>query len=389
MTTPRPSPLHLVFAGGGTGGHIYPALAIAEHAARLYPDTRPHILCSDRGVDADILGAQSVAWTPLPARPPVFRPAPFIRFARAWNPSVRATREILRDGAAGGPTILIAMGGFVCPPAAAAARSLALPVALVNLDAVPGKANRRVASRADRIFSAAEVPQDWPVVGPIVRPALTEPIDPGDARAGFGLDPGARTLLITGGSLGAGSINDLLAALLDRRPAAFAGWQAIHQTGKQHDPVPLRAAYAKAGVRAWADHSIGALDMARAWAAADLSIGRSGAGTVAEAWATRTPAVFFPYPHHADGHQKRNARALAHAGAAIILDDHTDPAANAEAHASTVFALLTDPARLGALAEPALRLPPADGAERTARALIDFLTTGEFSDGRLRSEPDA
>ncbi|MCC5822195.1 MAG: UDP-N-acetylglucosamine--N-acetylmuramyl-(pentapeptide) pyrophosphoryl-undecaprenol N-acetylglucosamine transferase [Phycisphaerales bacterium] len=378
MTPSDPPNPALLFAGGGTGGHIYPALAIAEHAARLDPGVRVHVLCSSRAVDAEILAKEAVPFTPLPAQPPIPRPRAMIRFARAWLPSVTGARLILEEHAARGPTVLVAMGGFVCPPSVSAALKHHIPVALVNLDAVPGKANRWVAERAERTFTAAEVPQNWPFVGPIVRPALTDPIDPRQARAAFGLEPDTPTLLITGGSQGARSINDLLIRLLTDHPDAFKGWQAIHQTGAQHDPGPVRAAYARAGVRSWVDHYLD--DIAGAWAAADLSFGRCGAGTVAEAWATRTPAVFFPYPYHADQHQKRNAQPLARTGAAVILDDLIEPDANAAAHADTILALLTDPARLSALSEPAERLPPADGAERVARALLHRLQHGRFSD---------
>jgi UDP-N-acetylglucosamine--N-acetylmuramyl-(pentapeptide) pyrophosphoryl-undecaprenol N-acetylglucosamine transferase len=380
MNAHRPSdgPLHLVFAGGGTGGHIYPALAIAEHAARLNPCTSAHVLCSARKVDADILTAERVGFTPLPALPPVLRPGPLLAFLRSWGPSVAATRDALAERARTGPVVLVAMGGFVCPPAVSAARKAGVPVALVNLDAVPGKANRQVARHADRIDSAAEVPQGWRCVGPIVRPALTDPQDSAQARARFGLDPATRTLLITGGSQGAKTINDLVVCLLTNHPDAFRGWQAIHQSGGQHDPAPIRAAYETAGVPAWVNPYIA--DMPGAWAAADLSIGRCGAGTVAEAWATRTPAVFFPYPYHTDEHQKRNAQPLVRAGSAVVLTDHIEVTRNAEAHAGGLIALLTDPARFAALAEPARRLPPTDGAARIAAALLRRLESGKFSD---------
>jgi UDP-N-acetylglucosamine--N-acetylmuramyl-(pentapeptide) pyrophosphoryl-undecaprenol N-acetylglucosamine transferase len=119
----------LLFAGGGTGGHIYPALAIAEHAARINPASAAHILCSSRQVDANILASETVPYTPLPAQPPVNRPRPLLRFARAWYPSVHLSQVILKEHAARGPVILVAMGGFVCPPAVAAALKENIPVA--------------------------------------------------------------------------------------------------------------------------------------------------------------------------------------------------------------------------------------------------------------------
>lgn len=371
----HPGPPQLVFAGGGTGGHIYPALAIAEAARDLDPGAAAHILCSERPVDRDILAAlkpaEAVAFTPIPANPPSLSPARFYRFINTWSGARNTATRVLRDHTSRGPTILVAMGGFVAAPAVAAAKLAEIPVVLVNLDAVPGKSNRWAAKRAAAIYSACETKQGWTDVGPIVRPALTNPIERATARRRFDLDADTNTLLITGGSQGAKTINELVTKLLTDHPGAFAGWQAIHQTGAQHDPAPVRAAYERAGIRAWADHYIA--DMPAAWHAADLALGRAGAGTVAEAWATRTPTVFFPYPYHKDDHQTHNARPLTHDGAAIVLDDKIDPEANARAHASTLLALLTDPARLTALAEPAHRLPPVDGAARVARAVLDRL----------------
>lgn len=366
--------LNLVFAGGGTGGHIYPALAIAEWAAQLDGRVRTHVLCSTRGVDAEILRGEGVEFTALPAQPPVARAGPMLRFARAWLPSVSRARLVLEDCLAEGPAVLVAMGGFVCPPAVSGAIKEGVPVVLVNLDAVPGKANRWVGERAERCFTAAEVPQNWTFVGPIVRPGLIEPIDAGAARARFGLDPAVRTLLVTGGSQGARSINGLMERLAVAHPGAFAGWQVIHQTGSQHAPGAVRAAYTRAGVRSWVDHYL--TDMPGAWAAASLSIGRCGAGTVGEAWATRTPAVFFPYPYHADQHQKRNAQPLVRAGSAVVFDDLVDAERNAAEYGGVIMGLLTDPERLGALAEPAARLGPADGASRIAQALLGMMDRG-------------
>lgn len=380
MTDGASSSLNLIFAGGGTGGHIYPALAIAEEAVRLDRRVVAHVLCSSRRVDKEILGRESVAHSSLPAQPPSISPRGLVRFALTWVPSVALTRLVLEEHLRTGPTVLVAMGGFVCPPAVKGAQREGVPVVLVNLDAVPGKANRWVAERAERVFTATGVEQGWPVVGPIVRPGLIEPSSPSFARRRFRLDEQARTLLITGGSQGARSINELMMHLLAHHAGAFAGWQVIHQTGGQHDPAPVRAAYERARVRAWVGAYLGPDEISAAWAAADLSIGRCGAGTVGEAWATRTPAVFLPYPYHKDQHQKRNAEPLVRAGAAVVLDDLVDPEKNAAAHAGTLVALLSDSARFAALAEPAARLGPADGAARVAKALVERLAEGAFSD---------
>ncbi len=380
--------LNLVFAGGGTGGHIYPALAIAEEAVRLDRRVTAHIFCSRRKVDREILARERVPHTALPAQPPVMRPAGLVRFAVSWVPSVALARLVLEEHLRTGPTVLVAMGGFVCPPAVKGAQREGVPVALVNLDAVPGKANRWVAERAEMVFTAAGVEENWPLVGPIVRPGLIDPFSPSFARQRFKLDERTRTLLVTGGSQGAKSINDLMVGLLSDHPDALAGWQVIHQTGGQHDPGPVRAAYARARVRAWVAPYLGPDEISAAWAAADLAVGRCGAGTVGEAWATRTPAVFLPYPYHKDQHQKRNAEPLVRAGAAIVLDDLIDPAKNLAQHAGVLTALLGDSARFAALAEPAARLGPADGAARVAAALLRRLAA-EPIEGATDGTPDA
>jgi len=374
----------LIFAGGGTGGHIFPALAIAEHAREIDPSVGVHVLCSTRAVDTNILNKESVGYTPIPARPPITRPMAALRFAMSWFPALGASKRAIHARQELGPVTLIAMGGFVCAPAVAAARALGVPVVLVNLDAVPGKANRHVATRAARVFTACKVEADgggpaWDDVGAIVRPAFSkagENTDPSrvvSARGAFGLEGHTKTMLVTGGSQGATSINELFKAMLAEDAGAFEGWQVIHQVGEHHEPAELRACYEQAGVRAWVERFISEnpADMPAAWLASDLSIGRCGAGTVAEAWATRTPAVFFPYPYHTDGHQKANAQALVKAGAAIVLDDRVDPDKNMGEHGSVLFGLLTDPARLDALREPAQRLRPVDGARRVAQALLD------------------
>ncbi|MEM9372595.1 MAG: UDP-N-acetylglucosamine--N-acetylmuramyl-(pentapeptide) pyrophosphoryl-undecaprenol N-acetylglucosamine transferase [Planctomycetota bacterium] len=373
----------LIFAGGGTGGHIYPALAIAEQARQIEPDVGVRILCSMRAIDAEVLASQGVAYTPIPASPPIARPAPALRFLGSWIPAVRAAKRAIRDHQRVGPATLVSMGGFVSAPAVAAARSMRVPVVLVNLDAVPGRANRLVARHAHRVFTACAIagglPEGWTEVGPIVRAAFTRAgADPGRdeiaaARSAFGLDPGARTLLVTGGSQGASSINELLMELLARHSDAFAWWQVIHQVGRHGEPEAVSASYERIGVRAWVGRLIGQapIDMAAALLASDLSIGRCGAGSVAEAWAARTPAVFLPYPYHADHHQRANARPLARAGSAIVLDDRIDPHANLAEHGDVLAGLLRDAARLGAMQESAVRLPPVDGASRVAAWCLD------------------
>ncbi|MEQ8770802.1 MAG: glycosyltransferase [Phycisphaerales bacterium] len=357
-----------IFAGGGTGGHIFPAIALAEALAERQPDARFEWLVSDRTIDSTILSARDRAHTPIPAKPFVVSPMGLARFVGSWGASVRAARQRLQDAKAHGPAVLVAMGGFVCPPAVQAARAERVPVALVNLDAVPGRANRWVAKRAEHVISACPA-FGWDVVGPIVRAEALPSGDAAACRAALGLDPDVPTLFVSGGSQGAGSINDLIPAFARRSAEALRGWQILHQAGAGRSE-PVERSYRDAGGRATVVEFIDRVG--DAWGAADVAIARAGAGSVAEAWASRTPTVFFPYPHHADEHQRANAAALETAGGALILTDHADADRNLDAHAGTIAGLLADAGRRAAMRSALEGLGPSDGAARAAAVLADL-----------------
>lgn len=365
-----------VFAGGGTGGHIYPALAIIEQLRAIDPGVTVHILCSDRPNDAAILSPGDVGFTPLRAKAMILRPRSLLRFIAGWGPSVRATRRLVRAlKQTHDSVVLVAMGGFVAAPAARAGHREGIRVALVNLDAVPGKANELIARRASPIWTAIEVQghPDWGRVRPIVRGAILDAPDPATARARFGLDPHTSTLLITGGSTGASSINDLVLALLKAHHEAFMTWQVIHQVGTQVSDErvgQIRDAYREAGVAAWVERSIS--DMGGAYGAADLGIGRCGAGSVAECWASRLPSVLLPYPYHRDQHQLHNAAILVEAGAAVVLTDRIDADDNLRQHAAAIIALLGDPGRRQAMGAAFASLGRPDGGAQIARELVEI-----------------
>lgn len=374
-----PSAPTYVFAGGGTGGHLYPGLAIAEElsraaTARGAPAPRCVFLCSRRPIDASILRAEGAIFEPLDAAPFSLRPAAFLRFARAWPGSVAGARRALeREAAAAGGAAnlrVAAMGGFVAAPVVAAARALRIPVALVNLDAVPGKANRWIARRAALTLSATgasdRAPPGWTRIPPIVRAGALPRGSPDDCRRRLGLREGVRTLFVSGGSQGATSINALLARLVTANPSAFAGWQVFHQTGEKGADM-AREAYAGAGVSAVVVPFCSAIG--DAWGAADLAVARCGAGTVGEVWASATPTVFLPYPYHRDEHQRWNAAPLEAAGGAVIERDLIDPERNAGGAGATTVRLLTDASARDAMRAALRALGPADGASRAAAAL--------------------
>ena len=364
------SATRIVFAAGGTGGHIYPALAVAEALRAERTETDIAFLCSDRAIDARVMGATDEAWTATSAKPFGVRPLTLARFARHWGRALRACRAALREADA-----LVVTGGFVSAPAARAARLEGVPVVLLNLDAVPGKASRLIAPRAHTRLTASHsdaTPSDWERLPPVVREGICSPADPGNARGELGLDRDRPTLLITGGSQGARSLNELIEHTLEHHPDAFAGHQVLHQAGEGDATIArLEQAYARAGVPA---HVVGFLDrMDLAWGASDAAITRAGAGAVGEAWATRTPALFLPYPFHADDHQRVNAQVLVEASGALMVDDKVQASETCAAFVPALERLTDRDARI-AMRNAIEGLGPADGAARVARRVFQIVS---------------
>jgi UDP-N-acetylglucosamine--N-acetylmuramyl-(pentapeptide) pyrophosphoryl-undecaprenol N-acetylglucosamine transferase len=356
--------LQVIFAGGGTGGHLYPAIAISEQLGDRSDSVDSHFVCSTRPLDAKLLSEEGVAFTPVAARPFALSPLRLAEFVRTWPSVVRACRRVIASLRERGPVVVVAMGGFVSAPAASAARKARVPLVLVNLDATPGKANRWVAKRSDRVFTAAE-PEGrgyapWERVRPIVRWAAIADGDRAFCRRELGLDPDKPLLLVTGASQGARSINAMMVRMLQTQPSRFMGWQVIHQCGPatlggggEFDESAIVAAYAKAGVPAVVKPLF--REMGRVWGAAEVAISRCGAGSVAEAWANRVPCVFLPYPYHKDEHQRKN---------------HVDAAGNEADAGSVLLGLMDEPEKREAMTRRLRELGPPDGAGVVAEAIL-------------------
>ncbi len=358
-----------LFAGGGSGGHISPALAIAERLVELDPSVETVFMCSTRRIDTTMLAEANVDFTPIPGAPFSVRPRGLARFAHSWVRSRKAARAEIQDRRI---DRVVAMGGFVAAPVVSAANRAGAPVTLINLDDPPGKANRWIARRCDHVLSAIEI-VGHPgfaerVVGMPIRSSAVASAAPQSCRTGLGLDPDLPTLLVTGASQGARSINGLVAAMAGAEPDLFEGWQVLHLTGAG-DESRARAAWDTAGVTATVHpflHGMGA-----AWGAADLAVSRAGASSVAEAWANAVPTLFLPYPHHGDRHQHRNAAPMVAAGGAVVETDAVETNANVARAGSTLRELMRDRPRLRSM-RAALQARPAPDAARTiARLLLD------------------
>ncbi len=357
-----------LFAGGGSGGHISPALAIAERLTDLEPESRSLFACSPRPIDRTMLEQASVAFTVVPGAPFSLRPAGAVRFLRGFTRARRVASElIVRESV----DRVVAMGGFVAAPVVAAAARAGVPVTLINLDDPPGKANRWIARRCDQVLTAVELPRHRrfarQVTGMPIRRLAMAPGPPEVCRTRLGLAPDRPTLLVTGASQGARSLNALVTALAAQAASEFDGWQVLHLAGERdHDRTV--AAWDAAGVRAEVRSFVH--EMGPVWGAADLAISRAGASSVAEAWANAVPTVFMPYPFHRDRHQERNARPMADAGGAVIEVDHVEISANLPAAGATVRRLMGDRASLGAMRQKLRDTPAPDGAGTVAGLLL-------------------
>jgi UDP-N-acetylglucosamine--N-acetylmuramyl-(pentapeptide) pyrophosphoryl-undecaprenol N-acetylglucosamine transferase len=359
-----------VFVGGGTGGHLYPAIAIIEQLKESEQSVKTHIVCSERRIDAAILESEHQVFSTIPATSPSGGVRGVLRFVKNWGASVRGVRGVIQEMKNDcDEVVVVSMGGFVSAPSAMAARAEKCELVLVNLDAVPGKANRWIGKRSQRAFTAARVNgfDDWVQTRPIVR-GFEGRRDRARAYAEFGLESDKQTLLVTGGSQGARSVNRFMVEMARAHGDAFEGWQVLHQVGGGGDGEEVAMGYREHGVSAVVVEYIE--EMGAALEVADFAVGRCGAGTVGECWAAGVAAVFMPYPYHKDEHQKFNAAVLVDAGAAVVCDDLVDAAKNVEAHGAMLAGVLTDHDRLVAMRNGYGQLGNADGAGVIAGALL-------------------
>lgn len=310
-------PLRVIIACGGTGGHLFPGVAVAQRLRER--GHSPLLLISGKGVDATAAAKYpelNFAQVPTVAPPKLTSPKMLPFLGRLWKANGQA-RRLLRDFQ---PDAVVGMGGFTALLPVRAAAKARIATAIHDSNAIPGKANRILGKTVDRVLlGMAECARHFPgariaVVGTPVRRELFALPAPAEARARFGLDAHAPTLLVTGGSQGAAALNDSA----ERAYPVYAreGIQLIHLCGRGHEER-LRAAALQAGLRA--DIRDFCSDMPAAYAAADLVLSRAGASTLSELAAVGRPSILVPFPHAADDHQTKNAEAYAALGAAVHL----------------------------------------------------------------------
>jgi len=363
------SSLSVVLAGGGTAGHVEPAMAVADALVALDPRVRITALGTARGLETKLVpergySLELITPVPLPRKPTGDLARLPLRVLRA----IRQTRAVLDKVDA---DVVIGFGGYVSLPAYLAARGVArrgrrVPVVIHEANASAGLANRVGAHSAKRVLSAVPDPglRHAEVVGVPVRAAITS-LDRAalrsEARAHFGFADDARVLLVFGGSQGAASINRAVAAAAG--DLAAAGVAVLHAHGAKNTidlrtPEPGDPPYV-------AVPYLSRMDLA--YAAADVAICRSGAMTVAEVTAVGLPAIYVPLPI-GNGEQRLNALPVVNAGGGLLVADADLSSAFV---AEQVGALLNDGPRLAAMTKAAALVGHPEAARAVARVAVD------------------
>ena len=344
----------IVIAGGGTGGHLFPALAVADELKRRRPDARIEFVGGRRGLESRLVPAAGypLRVLPLSGLKGASLPARAMGVVAAGAGVLRCAVWMLRSR----PHLVIGVGGYASGPAVLAGQVLGVKTMVLEQNHFPGATNRWLAPHVDAVC----VPSDAArrrlgglgiVTGNPVRPEF--------ARIGPAA-PGARLmLLVFGGSRGARSINRAMVEALPELARMTIPLRIVHQTGQEETEV-VAAAYAgypslQAEVTAFIE------DMPRQLAGADIVVCRAGATTLSELATAGRPALLVPYPHAADDHQRLNAEAVQEAGAALVVRDQD---LDGRGLASIIAELAADPARRLAMGEAARRLAVPDAAAR-------------------------
>jgi UDP-N-acetylglucosamine--N-acetylmuramyl-(pentapeptide) pyrophosphoryl-undecaprenol N-acetylglucosamine transferase len=316
MTRSAHQPAHVAIACGGTGGHLFPGLAVAEQL--LACGCTVSVLISPKEVDQQaVKSARGIEIVTLPAV--ALQRGSRLAFVRGFFQSWSAARKIFR---ARHPEAVLAMGGFTAAPPILAARSLRVKTFLHESNTIPGRANRWLARFVDQAFVGFPQAQGRLaarkviVTGTPVRSGF-QARDAVASRVALGLDPARPVVLVMGGSQGASGVNDLILNSLPMLARHALQWQWLHLAGPQ-DVAKVTQAYAKHDLKAVVRPFL--TEMELALSAATACVSRAGASSLAELAALRLPAVLVPFPIAADNHQWHNARAFAETGAAQLLE---------------------------------------------------------------------
>jgi UDP-N-acetylglucosamine--N-acetylmuramyl-(pentapeptide) pyrophosphoryl-undecaprenol N-acetylglucosamine transferase len=356
----------LAFFGGGSGGHLFPGIAVAERARERFPGCRLLFFRTPRAVESRVFAESGFPTRTLPLEAPAGGARGWLRFTRQ---ALRALPEIRRE-LRGGFDAALGLGGYASLPGIIAARLEGVPVVLLEQNRVPGRVTRLLAPFAGAVScpdaaAAGRLRGRREVTGNPVRRQVLEAALERRERRGRPRN-GRKVVLVAGGSQGASGLNRAIAGALP----ALAGFrekiQWIHLSG-QADKAIMERAYLEAGFEAQV--LAYSPELPRLMARSDLVIGRAGGTTLAEIAVLGVPAVLVPYPHHRDRHQLENARALAEAGGAEICLEGELGAPSLE----RIFEeLLGSPGRLEIMEAGAASLARPDAADRVLDLVLEL-----------------
>ena len=335
-------PRTFLLAGGGTGGHLFPGVALALELQRCEPDARLLFVGSERTLEQTILSRHQFERLSLPVEPPreVTR-HPWRFLTRNWS-AWRAARQLIRSER---PCAVIGLGGYASAPVVWEASRAGVPIILLEQNVIPGRATRwlsRLASVVCTSFAetSARLPRGVKVelTGTPVRREIVESVSSTvDAIASTTHAP--RELLILGGSQGADSLNDAVVAALHLIGEARSGWRVVHQTGPRQLDA-MRAAHAALSPNALVEAFFD--DLPSRYQTASLVVSRAGATTLAELACAGLPAILLPYPHATDDHQRANALAHVAHGAAHCVPQRLSTTETSSALAESLLRLMCD-----------------------------------------------
>ncbi len=364
--------MRIIVSGGGTGGHIYPALTIVRAIQKKIPDAEFLYVGTKDGLEADIVPKEGIPFETVNIQgfKRSLTPENLVRGARAFGGVVKAMGIVRRFR----PDVAVGTGGYVCGPILLASSLMRIPTLIQEQNVMPGVTNRLLARFVSCIAmgtkeAAEHFPQGKRVFtgNPIREEVMRARSE--DGKEMFGLDPKAKTVLVSGGSRGARSINRAMVGVLAHY-AGRDGVQILHVTGKAGYDETMQS-LKEAGVDLDAAGNLFVepylYNMPQALACADVAVFRAGAIGIAELTARGVPSILVPYPFAAANHQEMNARAIATAGAArMILDREL----TAERLLSVLAELLSEDAKLKRMAKAAKKLGRPKAADEIASRVI-------------------
>ena len=365
-------PYRLIISGGGTGGHIFPAISIANTFKQRFPNAEILFVGAEDRMEMEKVPAAGYPIVGLPISG--FDRAHLLNNIQVVRKLLKSLGQAKRTIREFHPDMAVGVGGYASGPTLWMAASLGIPTLIQEQNSYAGVTNKLLAKKARKICVAYEgmerfFPADRIVLtgNPVRQDLEAASGKREEALRFFGLSPERKTLLVVGGSLGARTINRSVEKGLDKLFAADSDVQLIWQTGRYYQEEALKLLKAYRGMPVWCSDFITRMDYA--YAAADLVVSRAGASSISELCLLQKPVILVPSPNVAEDHQTKNARALVEKDAAVLIPD----AEALERLMPTALELLGDNERLRALGEHIATLAQHRSAERIVDEMVRII----------------